>query len=119
MAKYGLAEAEWDEIKAEVRGILIGLARVEQTIYYSDLAIAISTAHMHHRAPAFAQILQDLCADEVAAGRPILGVLVVNKQTERCGAGFFKWCAAQGFDVSDPEAFWQREYERIVDYWGE
>ena len=119
MARYGLADADWQEIKAELVNLLIGLARYGQTIAYSELALRVQTVGIHHRAPAFAQILQELCADEIAAERPILGVLVVNKQTGICGAGFFKWCAAQGYDVREPEQFWQAEYERVCDYWSE
>lgn len=119
MTRYGLSEANWQEIKAEMVNLLIGMARYGETISYSDLAARILTAAVHYRAPAFAHLLQDLCADEIAAGRPIIGVLVVNKLTGICGAGFFKWCAAQGFDVSNPEAFWQAEYRRVCKYWSE
>jgi hypothetical protein len=108
---------DWTTIKQEIHDILVGLAAMRRTIYYSHLATHIQSAYIHYRAPAFAQILQDLCADEVAAGRPILGVLVVNKQTDRCGSGFFRWAAAQGFDVSDPETFWLSEFERVCNYW--
>jgi len=114
-----LTDTEWNTIKAEIREILIGLAKLEITISYSELAARIQSAYIHYRAPAFDRILQDLCADEVAAGRPVLGVVVVNKQTGRCGAGFFKWAGLQGYDVSDPEVFWQVEFERVCHYWDE
>lgn len=112
-----LNRTEWHIIKAEIRAILIGLAKLRLTISYSELAAQIQSTYIHYRAPAFDRILQDVCADEVAAGRPILGVLVVNKQTGRCGAGFFKWAGLHGFDVDDPVAFWQAEFERVCDYW--
>ncbi|GAB4525263.1 MAG: hypothetical protein OHK0046_40900 [Anaerolineae bacterium] len=117
MRKYGFSEASWDAIKEEIRAILITLARLRKTIAYSELAMQVQTAYIHHRAPAFDRILQALCDDEIAAGRPILGVLVVNKQTGRCGAGFYKTCGLRGYDVSDPEAFWQAEFARVCDYW--
>lgn len=121
--KYGLADASWDAIKAEIRHILIGLARLEKTIAYSELAAQLQSAYIHYRAPAFGEILRELCLDEMAADRPVLGVLVVNKQTGRCGAGFFKWAAAQseqqGWDASDPEVFWQAEMARVCAYWQE
>ena len=47
----------------------------------------------------------------------MLAVLVVNKQTRRCGAGFFRHAAALEHDISDPEAFWRAEFERVCDYW--
>lgn len=115
--KRDLSEADWRAIKAEIRAILIGLARMRRTIYYSELAAQVRTAYVHYRAPAFDRILQDLCADEVTSSRPILGVLVVNKQTGYCGTGFFKWAALMGYNVSDPEVFWHQEFERVCDYW--
>ena len=59
-AKSGLSNVDWSEIKAEMRHILVGLARRRQTICYSDLAAQIQTAYIHHRAPAFMSILRDL-----------------------------------------------------------
>lgn len=115
--KSALTQADWRAIKLETIGILVGLARVRKTIAYSELSAQMTTASIHYRAPAFDRILQELCADEVTAGRPILGVLVVNKQTGRCGAGFFKWCGLQGYNVDDPEQFWQAEFARVCDYW--
>ena len=117
--KSGFGEADWDEIKAEMRHILIGLARMRQTICYSDLATQIQTAYIHHRAPAFMSILRDLVEEDSAAGQPSLAVLVVRKQTGRCGTGFFREAAANGADVSDQEAFWWEAFERVCDYWAE
>jgi hypothetical protein len=51
--KYGLNEVAWDDIKAEMRHILVNLACQKKTICYSDLASQIQTAYIHHRAPAF------------------------------------------------------------------
>ena len=115
--KYGLSEVAWDTIKAEMRHILIGLAKRRKTICYSDLAEQIQTAYIHYRAPAFMRILGEVVTEDMAAGQPNLAVLVVQKQTGRCGAGYFKQAAAEGHDVSDPEAFWQAEFKRVCDYW--
>lgn len=117
MTKSRLTEANYAQIQAEMREILIGLAKLGKTMSYSELASQITCANIHHRAPAFERILQALCTAEVRENRPILGVLVVNKATGRCGGGFFKWASAYGFDTHDPEAFWQAEFGRVLDYW--
>lgn len=114
-----LSEADWQAVKAELQAIMIGLARLRTTISYSALAAQVRTAVMHHRAPVFHQILREICRDELAAGRPVLGVVVVNKQTGICGAGFFKFAAGLGYDVSTPERYWQQEFERVCTYWSE
>lgn len=119
MTKLGLGDADWSEIKAEMRHILIGLARKRQTICYSDLAVQIRTAYIHHRAPAFMAILRELVDEDSAEGHPTLAALVVRKQTGRCGPGFFRIAAENGEDISDPEAFWKVSFERVCDFWSE
>lgn len=117
MTKSRLSKADYVQIQAEIREILIGLAKIGKTIHYSELARQITCANIHHRSPIFEHILQSLCADEVAERRPILGVLVVNKATGRCGDGFYKWASGYGFDTHDPQAFWDAEFERVIEYW--
>lgn len=114
-----MIQARWHDIKSEMRAILIGLARMRRPISYSDLAAHLQTAYIHYRAPAFGKILHEIAREDEAAGRPGLAVLVVNKLTGICGAGFFKEAAACGFDVSDPEALWRSQFEQVCDYWGE
>lgn len=117
--KSALTQARWHNIKTEMRAILIGLARMRRSIAYSDLAALVQTAYIHYRAPAFGWILHEIAREDEAEGRPGLAVLVVNKTTGICGAGFFKEAAARGFDVSDPVAFWRSQFEQVCDYWGE
>jgi hypothetical protein len=117
--RYQIAFADWGAVKDEIRAILVLLAKTRRTISYSDLAAQIRTAYMHHRAPAFHELLREVCRDEMDEGRPSLGVLVVKKQTGFCGAGFFKFAAASGQDVSDPEVYWRKEFERVCGYWSE
>lgn len=64
-------------------------------------------------------ILHDLVEEDTTAGYPNQAVLVVRKQTGRCGAGFFRDAAVNGFDVSDQEAYWLDAFERVCDYWSE
>lgn len=111
--------AEWHTLKREVRALLVTLAQTRRTISYSDLAVQLRTATLHHRAPAFHALLREVCRDEMAQGRPSLGVLVVRKQTGLCGAGFFKFAAASGEDVSDPERYWQMEFDRVCGFWSD
>jgi hypothetical protein len=119
MPKKALTDVQWSDLKAEMRDIMIAAARMHTTIAYSELSMQLQTAYLHHRAPAFAALLREINDEEEAAGRPLLAVLVVNKQTRRCGAGFFKKMAADGYDVADFEAFWQQTFADVCDYWSE
>lgn len=115
--RYGLSTADWDELRAEMRAILIKLARQRETITYSELAAQLQTAYIHYRAPAFGEILRIIAEDETEAGRPSLATLVVTKATGRPGDGYFKHAGAEGEDVSDPEAYWQARFRAVCDYW--
>jgi hypothetical protein len=112
-----LLEADWSRAKEEMHQLLINLARLGQSISYSELSAQLTTVYLHHRAPAFGQLLRQIALEEAEARRPMLAVLVVNKQTGICGAGFFKHAAQLGYDVADPKAFWQTEFDRVHDYW--
>jgi hypothetical protein len=117
--RYQFMAADWEAIKHEIRLILIALAKMRLTICYSDLAAQIQTAYVHHRAPAFHAMLRELDDMNESADEPSLAVLVVRKQTGRCGAGFFKTAAVNGEDVSDPEAYWQAQFACVCDYWSD
>jgi hypothetical protein len=113
------SEANWDELKAEMRAILINQARQRATITYSSLAASMQTVHMHHRAPYFHKLLRDMDADEVRDGRPSLAALVVRKDTGIPGSGFFTEAPFVAGEIFDPIAYWQRDFDIICDYWGE
>ncbi|MFW5692181.1 MAG: hypothetical protein ACOCX3_02395 [Chloroflexota bacterium] len=115
--RKGLTDADWQALKREMRNILIGLARIEQTIAYSELAAQLRTAYIHYRAPAFGAILREIAEDDEAAGRPSLATLVVNKATGRPGGGYFKHAGSSGANVSDLEAYWQARFRSVCDYW--
>jgi hypothetical protein len=117
--KQDVTHIDRDALKAEIRAILVGLAKQRKTISYSGLCAQIHTAYLHHRAPIFHNLLREISEDEVADGEPITAVLVVQKQSGRPGAGFYKTAAAKGYDVSDPEAYWQMRFDELCDYWSE
>lgn len=115
--RYGLAQADWRALAQEMRQILIGAARMEKTIAYSELAAMLKSAYIHYRAPAFGAILRDIAAQDEAAGRPTLATLVVNKATGRPGAGYFKQAVAHGWTVDEIDAYWQANFRAVCDYW--
>lgn len=113
------SKADWQLLKDEMRGILIGLARIGSTISYSELAAVIQTAHLHHRAPYFYKLIADLDADETAAGRPSLAALVVRKDSGIPGGGFYADAPVIEGESFDQVAYWRSEFQKVCDYWGE
>jgi hypothetical protein len=114
---YGLSPEERAAVKEEMRDILIDLARERQTICYSDLCRMIESIHLHHRSPMLISLLTEICQEEEAHDRALLCALVVSKTTGIPGGGYFAGVASLGRDVSDMEASWHADVDKVFEYW--
>jgi hypothetical protein len=117
--KKAFSAARWNDIKTEIRTILIGVARDRQLITYSDLTRMLQTASLHYHSPALARLLVEIGSEELQAGRPSLPALVVTRQTGIPGAGFFKIDGQWDADITDPVAYWSGEVQNVYDYWSQ
>ena len=67
------------------------------------------------------RLIAEVCAHEVEHGRPMLGSVVVRKDTGMPGDGYFKGACRLGqFDPDgkkDKRAFWAEELERVYKRW--
>lgn len=118
--RKNFSDADWDTIIQEMRGILIGLAKMRQTITYSELAAQITSAYVHHRSPDFHRLLNDMSRFDEQAGRASLAPLVVRKAPKGSGipgGGFFVNTPVEGGKSADLEAYWRTAFERTCDYW--
>ena len=115
MRTYGYDEALWAEAKEQARTILAELAaaRSDSTIFYADLTTRITAIRFNYHEPAFHMLLDQISREEHAAGRGMLSVLVVGKETGRPGGGFFKMAKAVDPSVKDPEALFVREFNTV------
>ncbi len=114
-----LSQANWAEVRAEIRQLLVNVARAKQVITYSELTSMLQTAYLHYHSNILARLLVDIGAEEVQAGRGVLPALVVTKQTGLPGHGFFKLAAERGYDISDREEFWRVAVKQVHDYWSD
>jgi len=112
-----LTHTNWDEVKQEIRQILIQVAKAQQVITYSELTAMLQTAYIHYHSSRLVSLLTDIGSEEVEAGRGVLPALVVTKQTGLPGAGFFKTPNEPGDDDSDPQVIWAAEVKQVYDYW--
>lgn len=110
-------KADWDAVLEEMRAILVHLAKQRKTISYSGLCALITTARVHHRAPYFHKLLDDLSRDDEAHGVPSLAALVVRKDSGIPGQGYFAIFHAQGGSPDELEAYWRGQFEAVCDYW--
>jgi|FLYN01.1.fsa_nt_gi hypothetical protein len=108
---------QWESVKAEIRQLLVEVARTGQVITYSDLTSRLQTAYLHYHSHILARLLVEIGWEEVEAGRPVLPALVVTKQTGLPGHGFFKLAAERGYDIAEPEVFWASAVKQVHDYW--
>lgn len=114
-----LLKADWDAILDEMRAILIHLAKQRKTVCYSDLCRMITVARVHHRAPYFHRLLDDISRDEQSQGIPSLAALVVRKDSGIPGQGYFAIFVAEGGSPDDLEAYWRSQFEAVCDYWAD
>jgi len=113
------SKADWGDVLNEMRAILIHLAKQRKTVSYSALCGMITVAHIHHRAPYFHKLLDDLSTQDALDGMPSLAALVVRKDSGIPGQGYFSISASEGADISDQEAYWRSQFEAVCDYWAD
>ena len=103
-----------------IRARLIAAAKRRETVYYSDLAKATGR---EMKGPNWAvhigRILGRISSEEAHAGRPLLSVIVVSRDTKLPGGGFFN--LGKDLHLIEPgeseEAFIERQTDRVYDYW--
>ncbi|MEO1287927.1 MAG: hypothetical protein AAFV93_09165 [Chloroflexota bacterium] len=117
--KYGLTSEEWHTAQEEIRHILIGVAKLETTITYGELASQLMTISPHAGSYVFHALLRAVCKAEREAQRGHLCAVVVSKATGIPGQGFFKMMMKHGYDCHDQKACWQSEINRLYEIWGE
>jgi hypothetical protein len=117
--KYGFTDARWQSAIAEATTILRKCASSQPgTIPYSDLAGRLSSIKIGYHDPAMDYLLEQVSTEEHNSGRPLLSVIVVHKYDDKePGKGFYELAESLGFDISNREAFWIAELNKVWDYW--
>jgi hypothetical protein len=116
--KYGFTKKEWEEAKEEIRKILIDRAKIEKTIYYSELASQINTIEIAPEEYALHEMLGEITIAEDNAGRGLLSALVIHKEGDGMpGQGFFDLAKKRGRDTSNKLKFWSEELKSVYYYW--
>jgi len=101
---------------------LKGVARARSVITYSDIALLVGVdIRTSPGRREIGRLIAEVCAHEVEHGRPMLGSVVVRKDTGMPGDGYFKGACRLGqFDPDgqkDKRAFWAEELERVYHHW--
>lgn len=117
--RYGFPKEQWERAKAEADAVLRIHARQRRTITYGELCRSITTIALKPRSWAMMAFLNEVCAEADKAHDIVLATLVVRADTGRPGEGYFRHAARCGHNVSDPDAFWRAEAERVFAALGE
>ncbi len=117
-ARWGLTESEWVDARERMTSLLAGLAAERVTITYGDIAREIFGDRLSARSGGLYKMLYEVCAEQDARHGTMLASLVVRKDTGIPGKGYFANAALLGRDVTDPEAYWRSEVEKIWRVWG-
>ena len=110
-------------LKERLRQVLIDQAQTGGTTTYGELAnrLALEPPNTIRR---ITEALEDLMAEDVAAGRPILAAICVSKaRTGIPQPGFFLTAQALGVFSGNPTgpeafAFHARELQRVLSLYG-
>ena len=111
---WGHSQGRWDKAKAEAWTILERIAKTkEKPIFYSELNRKISAISFQPDGHDFHNMLGQLSEQSDQDGKGLISALVVHKEDERPGNGFFTLAKELGRDISDRERCWIAEVDRV------
>lgn len=116
-SNHGFSESDWNAAKEEARQAMICVARHRETISYSDLAAKIATCSLEPHDPRLNRMLTQISSEENDAGRGLLTAVVVHKDNNRPGAGFFELAESRGRNVAERDRLWIEETKNVYDVW--
>lgn len=116
--RYGFPRESWEAAKAEANALLQERARQRATITYGELCRGVSAIDLKPRSWAIMGFLNEICTEADARYGIMLASLVVRQETGLPGTGYFRNASRLGRDVTDPEAYWRSEVERIYAVFG-
>ena len=111
--RYGFPIEAWETAKKQANALLEERARERGTITYAEICREVGAITLKPRSWAIMGFLNEICTEADLAHGIMLASLVVRADTGMPGAGYFRNAARLGRDVSDPEAYWLSEVERI------
>ena len=114
---FGLDADVWSNAKTQARNILIRTARSQRLIEYAELARLIDAIEFDPHGTYFRKFLGQLSREEDLAGRGMITAIVVHKDDQLPGPGFYTLAADLGRDVSDETRCWAQEVERVFNDW--
>lgn len=107
-------------INSAVYEKLVQVARERRTVTYVELAQAADLSlSVEDDMTTLGHQLDGIAEQEVAAGRPLLAVVVVKENSNMPGAGLFKFAKQKGLQKKgvDDITFFATELNRVHAFW--
>ena len=97
---------------------LVEIAKARGTVQFTELArLADMPLEAEGDVAAMGRILDEIAEADVAAGRPLLAVLVVHGDRNMPGAGLFRFAKKKKLQKGDDLTFFVTEMARVHEYW--
>jgi hypothetical protein len=111
--KYGFPIEAWEAAKAQANALIEERARSRSTVTYAELCREVTAITLKPRSWAIMRFLNEICTEADARYGIMLATLVVRADTGLPGNGYFRHAERLGRDVTDREAYWRNEAERV------
>lgn len=111
---WGMTQQEWDDARVRLRNLLAETAAACGTVTYGEVSRRVFGGRFSARSSALMDLLGEVDSAQAAEDGTVIASLVVRADTGMPGDGYFAFAASElGADVSDREAFWRGEAERV------
>ena len=117
MNRFEIDEAKWQAAKVEAKSILKEYARRKDTVAYSEFVKKIHSNQLEPHDVRLIGLLGEISTEESTAGRGMLSALVVVKDENMPGSGFFELAKQLGYDTKNHDTFWAEEVNRVYAAW--
>jgi hypothetical protein len=117
--KYGIPLKEWEELKSFARDFLINEAKSENVVFYYDFKSKLEEQGYGIVHWALGHILGEISKEEDEKGHGMLSALVIGKDSNMPGKGFFVLAKGLGKSFIDDMTFWQEELKKVYAAWHE
>lgn len=117
--RFGFSRADWEAAKREAEAALVACAARRDVLTYAGLCRSVDAIALRPYSFAMVAFLDEICSGEDAEHGIVLASIVTRKDTGMPGEGYFRAAARAGCDVTDRQAFWNGQLDRVYRAYGD
>ncbi len=113
---WGFTPEEWEQMHAELRGLLESVAAARSTVTYGEVARRVFNGRVSARSGALLDLLGEVDTQTDDTLGIMVASLVVRADSGIPGDGYFAFAENElGRPIADRRAFWEREVNAVWD----